>query len=155
MKSSIFWDITPCSPFKVNRRFGRTFRLYLQRRRISQTRNQRETGNKPITRFGGISSVIPKKCGNDELKLETLSWLLDRMGSGLREERGRDGNRPVCYAFLGSLKMRAAESTLVRSYLNTKYRADSQQILRNLAKFRYLGGAATKQYFIPKKLRID
>jgi hypothetical protein len=24
MKSSIFWDITPCSPLKVNRRFGGT-----------------------------------------------------------------------------------------------------------------------------------
>jgi hypothetical protein len=26
----IFWDITPCSPPKVNRRFGGTYRLYLQ-----------------------------------------------------------------------------------------------------------------------------
>jgi hypothetical protein len=23
LKSSIFWDTTPCSPFKVNRRFGK------------------------------------------------------------------------------------------------------------------------------------
>jgi hypothetical protein len=29
MKSSIFWDITPCSGLKVNRRFGRTYRLAL------------------------------------------------------------------------------------------------------------------------------
>jgi hypothetical protein len=28
MKSSIFWDITPCSPLKVNRRFGETYRLH-------------------------------------------------------------------------------------------------------------------------------
>jgi hypothetical protein len=27
MKNSIFWDITPCSPLKVNRRFGGTCRL--------------------------------------------------------------------------------------------------------------------------------
>jgi hypothetical protein len=26
--SYIFWDITPCSPLKVNRRFGITFRLH-------------------------------------------------------------------------------------------------------------------------------
>jgi hypothetical protein len=30
MKSSIFCDITPCSPFIVNRRFGGTYRLHLQ-----------------------------------------------------------------------------------------------------------------------------
>jgi hypothetical protein len=29
MMSSIFWDITPCSPFKVNRRLGRTSSSYL------------------------------------------------------------------------------------------------------------------------------
>jgi hypothetical protein len=30
MKSSIFADITPCSPLKVNRRFGGTVRIHLQ-----------------------------------------------------------------------------------------------------------------------------
>jgi hypothetical protein len=29
MRSSIFWNITPCSPLKVNRRFGGIFRLHL------------------------------------------------------------------------------------------------------------------------------
>jgi hypothetical protein len=43
MKSSIFWKITPCSPLKVNRRFGGTRRLYLQGRRISRARNQSES----------------------------------------------------------------------------------------------------------------
>jgi hypothetical protein len=32
MKSAIFWDITPCSPLKVNRRFRGTCRLHLQGR---------------------------------------------------------------------------------------------------------------------------
>jgi hypothetical protein len=27
MKSTIFWDITPCSPVSVNRRFGGTYLL--------------------------------------------------------------------------------------------------------------------------------
>jgi hypothetical protein len=40
MKSTIFWDITPCSPLKVNRRFGGMYRLHLQGRRISRGRNQ-------------------------------------------------------------------------------------------------------------------
>jgi hypothetical protein len=30
MKSTIFWDITSCSPLSVNRRFGETYRLRLQ-----------------------------------------------------------------------------------------------------------------------------
>jgi hypothetical protein len=38
MKSSIFWDITPCSPLNVNRRFGGKYRL-LQGRRVIQTNN--------------------------------------------------------------------------------------------------------------------
>jgi hypothetical protein len=27
MKSAIFWDITPCTPLSINRRFGGTYRL--------------------------------------------------------------------------------------------------------------------------------
>jgi hypothetical protein len=44
MNSLIFWDITPCSPLKVNWCFGRTCRLHLQGRRISQARNHHEAG---------------------------------------------------------------------------------------------------------------
>jgi hypothetical protein len=43
MKSTIFWDIRPCSPLSVNRRIGGTYRLYLQGRKISWARNQRES----------------------------------------------------------------------------------------------------------------
>jgi hypothetical protein len=43
LKSTIFWAIMPCSPLKVNRRFGRTFCLHLQGRRISRKTNQRES----------------------------------------------------------------------------------------------------------------
>jgi hypothetical protein len=46
MKSSIFWDVTPCSPLKVNRRFGRTCRLYFNGRRIRPARNKREVKRK-------------------------------------------------------------------------------------------------------------
>jgi hypothetical protein len=42
MKSSVFWDITPCSRLKVNRRFGETCRLHIQSRRISQEGDQRD-----------------------------------------------------------------------------------------------------------------
>jgi hypothetical protein len=30
LKSTVFWDITPCNPLNVNRRFGGTYRLHLQ-----------------------------------------------------------------------------------------------------------------------------
>jgi hypothetical protein len=33
MKSIVFWDMTPCSPLSVNRRFGGTYRLHLQGRK--------------------------------------------------------------------------------------------------------------------------
>jgi hypothetical protein len=43
LKSTIFWDITPCRPLKVNRCFGGTYRVHRQGRRISRSRNQRES----------------------------------------------------------------------------------------------------------------
>jgi hypothetical protein len=42
-KSTIFWDITPCSPLRVNWHFRGTYRLHLQRRKISRARNHRES----------------------------------------------------------------------------------------------------------------
>jgi hypothetical protein len=46
MKSSIFWDITQCSPLKVNHSFGGTRHHHFPSRRISQIRNQHEAGSK-------------------------------------------------------------------------------------------------------------
>jgi hypothetical protein len=63
MESSTFWDITPCSPLKVNRRFREICRLHLQGRRISHERNKREAGNKQSNRkciFPPASYVNPK-----------------------------------------------------------------------------------------------
>jgi hypothetical protein len=45
-KSYIFWDITPCSPLKFNRRFRETCRLHLQGPRKNQAINQPEAGIK-------------------------------------------------------------------------------------------------------------
>jgi hypothetical protein len=42
MTRSIIWDVTPCSPLKVIRRFGGACHLHLQGQRISQAINQRE-----------------------------------------------------------------------------------------------------------------
>jgi hypothetical protein len=57
MKSSVFWDITPCSPLKVSRRFGWTCRLHLQGRRISEARNKHVAGGKqrnPVAETSGL-----------------------------------------------------------------------------------------------------
>jgi hypothetical protein len=37
-----FWDIIPCMPQKVNRRFRGIYRPHFQGQRISQARNQQE-----------------------------------------------------------------------------------------------------------------
>jgi hypothetical protein len=59
MKSPNFWDITFCSPLKVNRRFGGTCRLHLQSRRISQARIEHEAGSKYSWRC--TCQVSPKR----------------------------------------------------------------------------------------------
>jgi hypothetical protein len=45
-KNSIFWDITPYVPLLVSPRFGGTYRLHLQGRRINQARNQHKAVSK-------------------------------------------------------------------------------------------------------------
>jgi hypothetical protein len=54
MKSSIFWDITQCSPLKDNRRFGSAYCLHLHGRRISQSRNEHEADSKRATYLGAM-----------------------------------------------------------------------------------------------------
>jgi hypothetical protein len=69
MKISIFWDITPCSPLKANRQFGRIYRLNLHGRRINQARNQNEAGSKPK-----IETTCSTKTSVD-LKRTTLRYI--------------------------------------------------------------------------------
>jgi hypothetical protein len=63
VKSTIFCDITPYSPLKVNRRFGGACRLQLQGRRISRARNLRESS----WRANGILSKISKTAPHKKL----------------------------------------------------------------------------------------
>jgi hypothetical protein len=48
MKSSVLWDMTPCSLLEVNQSFRGTCYLHLQGCRVSQARNQHETGSKQL-----------------------------------------------------------------------------------------------------------
>jgi hypothetical protein len=52
MKSIIFWDVTPCSLLRYNRRFGGTYRLHLQGPR----KFQQEPASKQISNVGCIST---------------------------------------------------------------------------------------------------
>jgi hypothetical protein len=53
MKRPLFWDITPCSPLKVNRSFGKTF--LLRRRRVPP---------KSLFPFNGLHRDISQKIGS-------------------------------------------------------------------------------------------
>jgi hypothetical protein len=46
MNNSVFWDVTPCSPLKDNRLFGRPCHPHLQGRRISRARNQQSSASR-------------------------------------------------------------------------------------------------------------
>jgi hypothetical protein len=60
IKQSIFWDITPCSPLKVNRRFGGVYLLHLQCRKISRERHPLlATCFQSGFLFGLFSTMIP------------------------------------------------------------------------------------------------
>jgi hypothetical protein len=64
-----FWDITPCSPLKVNLRFGGIYSLHLQGRRIAAQETSVKAGGKqsayfpPKRRltFNGLQGVISQK----------------------------------------------------------------------------------------------
>jgi hypothetical protein len=62
-KTSLFWDITPRSPFKINQSIGGTCRLQLQGQRIIQTRNQHKAGSKEERQliFNGLHGVVSLK----------------------------------------------------------------------------------------------
>jgi hypothetical protein len=63
MKSTVFWNITPCNPLSTNRRLGGTYRLHLQGQRISRARNQRESRWQKIVQFTNkFCRMLCRKC---------------------------------------------------------------------------------------------
>jgi hypothetical protein len=61
MKSSVFWDIMPCSSVKVNQRFGGTYRLHLQGQKVSQARNKHEAGSKQSSLTLNMEAIYSPK----------------------------------------------------------------------------------------------
>jgi hypothetical protein len=107
MKSSVFWNITPCSQLKVNRGFGETCHLNLQGRRMSRARN--ELLSRHILRpwiwrqnitleclftFNGPHGVISQKtelfsCSINSEARSRVVWLFDGNWERDRNSRSR------------------------------------------------------------------
>jgi hypothetical protein len=81
VKSPIFWDIMPYSPYKVNRRFGGTCR-HFQGGIIGQATNQLESGSLQVRlTFSELHCVI--KSRNRAVGIAT-GYGLDDQGVGVR-----------------------------------------------------------------------
>jgi hypothetical protein len=74
MKSSAFWDITPCSPMKSNRHFGETSRLNLQSRKIRQAKIEHEAVSKesPLTASSRVLALFLNNIEEGELFLRNV-----------------------------------------------------------------------------------
>jgi hypothetical protein len=72
LKSTIFWDIMPCSLLKVNWHFGGTYCLHLRGRRISQARNQRESRWQAEPLVATSLFFNPEDVGN--MFLQNVGW---------------------------------------------------------------------------------
>jgi hypothetical protein len=70
LKSTIFWDITLCSPLRVNRCFGRTYCLHLQARKINWARNQIDSQRSTLRYIPEDGTLHNHRCEN--LKFYTL-----------------------------------------------------------------------------------
>jgi hypothetical protein len=77
MKSTVFWDIMMCSPFKTYRRFGRTCRLSLQDSTLT-TRLYIPEDNIPIhppNKFVEWIAVVDEWwIGNGRCLIDIISW---------------------------------------------------------------------------------
>jgi hypothetical protein len=82
MKSSVYPDISPCSPLKVNRLFGGKYWLHLQDRRISKGRNRtKQTGCACyMLHYGFLPGLLFEPEDGGDMFVRNVTWLY----SGLR-----------------------------------------------------------------------
>jgi hypothetical protein len=81
MQSYTFWDITPCSLLKVNRRFGGTRSRYLLGLRISHAKKKHQMGARQVPpkrrlAFNGPHGVISQKtelCRMQDVQAQTAT----------------------------------------------------------------------------------
>jgi hypothetical protein len=82
MKNINSWDVTLCSPLKVNRRFGRIYRLHLQGRRMCRVRytawkqvESRAVRIPSPTAFWTFYYFASLVCKVDELHSDYAQWV--------------------------------------------------------------------------------
>jgi hypothetical protein len=94
MKRTVFWDIKPWSPLKVNRRLWGIYRLHLQNGGISRARNESQ---KQVTRLAlaftlvscwvffilKLEEIFPSEISVDFQRTSSLFALQPCMGLGL------------------------------------------------------------------------
>jgi hypothetical protein len=79
MKSTIFWDIRPCTPLKVNGPFGGKHCLHLQGRRTTQARNQRENRWQAESAFIFRRKTSPPSSRSDKPSKKTPQKVAGRL----------------------------------------------------------------------------
>jgi hypothetical protein len=78
MKYFVFWDVMPCSPFKVDQRFGGIYRLFLQGRRIIQAKTHHDASIKYSRLLHAsmmVAGTLKMKAPDGMLKEAVLSSL--------------------------------------------------------------------------------
>jgi hypothetical protein len=58
LKSSIFWDLTPCIPDKTSREFGGIYRLHFQGLTLGKTWSEHEEGSRQQDSEHGESNML-------------------------------------------------------------------------------------------------
>jgi hypothetical protein len=59
MKSTMFWDKTPCNPLNVNRRFGGKYRLHLQGKNSAEQETSVKADGKHLLSGWFLSQFLP------------------------------------------------------------------------------------------------
>jgi hypothetical protein len=92
MKNAVFWDVAPCRSCEMNRRFGGSYRLYLQGRN-PRARNQREQVAATCSRWFLARILHSHRCENLKSYIEyrMLNWIMYVRNKDLGDTRRRYG----------------------------------------------------------------
>jgi hypothetical protein len=110
-KSCIFWDITPCSPLKGNRRFGGTC-LHLQGRIISRSAALLAT----CFHAGPLLGLFFDPEDGDDMFLRNVCWI----STDYTASYPRRYNSSYCIHIYPENGTRGSSETLVRIYHTTR-----------------------------------
>jgi hypothetical protein len=93
MNSTSFWGITPCNPLKVNRSFGRTYRLRIQGRSINREIYKHKSRWQAEQSAGRNFGLYRKPEGNGIVELSSCWYLALKMEAICSTETSVDFQR--------------------------------------------------------------